>query len=86
MHTLKNIFMYGHVYGTVLDRGRFMKNFHFDTIWNITQEPCKNYTARPWQKYGTMLYIVPYFPLSWAGSIEIQLCQWVYQQVVSLLW
>ncbi len=27
------------MYGGSRDRGRFMKNFRFDTIWNITQEP-----------------------------------------------
>ena len=27
------------MYGGSCDRGRFMKNFRFDTICNITQEP-----------------------------------------------
>ncbi len=30
------------MYGSYWDRGHFMKNFHFKTIYNITQEAKKN--------------------------------------------
>ncbi len=48
------------MYDSSSDRGRFMKNFHFETIYNNTQESHElqrfNYACRFIDKYAVIKY------------------------------